>query len=62
MYSSIRHSNVCKILICNFRAEQAAADPEGLSQEEIISNIDAEEWKRISKVRNIGIAVCDVRV
>lgn len=43
------------------RAEQAAADPEGLSQEEIISNIDAEEWKRISKVRNIGIAVCDVK-
>ncbi|KAH8693730.1 elongation factor G, mitochondrial [Talaromyces proteolyticus] len=36
--------------------EQAAADPEALSQDEIIKNLDPKEWARLSKVRNIGIA------
>jgi hypothetical protein len=40
-----------------FRVEQAVAEPEGLSQESIIENMSAEEQERISRVRNIGIAV-----
>ncbi|WEW59282.1 Elongation factor G, mitochondrial [Emydomyces testavorans] len=36
--------------------EQAAAEPEMLSQESIIENMDPVEAARISKVRNIGIA------
>lgn len=44
------------------RLEKAAADPEGLSQDDIIQNIDSKEWQRLSKVRNIGIAVCLVNV
>ncbi|KAL2006968.1 hypothetical protein VTN00DRAFT_8406 [Thermoascus crustaceus] len=35
---------------------KAAADPEGLSQEAIIDNLDPAEAARLSKVRNIGIA------
>lgn len=37
--------------------EKAAAEPEGLSQEAIIDNLDPIEAARLSKVRNIGIAV-----
>ncbi|GAD96048.1 translation elongation factor G1 [Paecilomyces variotii No. 5] len=36
--------------------EKAAAEPEGLSQEAIIDNLDPVEAARLSKVRNIGIA------
>ncbi|KAJ9297540.1 hypothetical protein DTO271G3_4315 [Paecilomyces variotii] len=36
--------------------EKAAAEPEGLSQEAIIDNLDPIEAARLSKVRNIGIA------
>ncbi|KAL1993151.1 hypothetical protein VTN49DRAFT_3908 [Thermomyces lanuginosus] len=36
--------------------DQAAADPDSLSQETIIENIDPKEWARLSRVRNIGIA------
>ncbi|EEP77902.1 translation elongation factor G [Uncinocarpus reesii 1704] len=36
--------------------EQAAAEPEGLSLDSIIENMDPVEAARISKVRNIGIA------
>ncbi|KAI1921140.1 Elongation factor G, mitochondrial [Ophidiomyces ophidiicola] len=36
--------------------EQAAAEPEMLSQESIIENMDPVEAARISKMRNIGIA------
>jgi hypothetical protein len=39
------------------RLEKAAADPEALSQDTIIQNLDPKEWQRLSKVRNIGIAV-----
>ena len=42
------------------RLEKAAADPEALSQDIIIQNLDPKEWQRLSKVRNIGIAVCSV--
>lgn len=38
-------------------AEHAAADPETLSQQAIIDNLDPKEWERLSRVRNIGIAV-----
>ncbi|PGH10346.1 elongation factor G, mitochondrial [Blastomyces parvus] len=36
--------------------EHAAADPATLSQSAIIENMDTAEMKRLSKVRNIGIA------
>ncbi|KAL1974327.1 hypothetical protein VTN31DRAFT_4531 [Thermomyces dupontii] len=36
--------------------DQAAVDPDNLSQETIIQNIDPKEWARLSRVRNIGIA------
>jgi len=39
------------------RLEQATADPATLSQETIVENLDPLEAKRLSKVRNIGIAV-----
>jgi hypothetical protein len=45
------------IAIWYFRLEQAAADPETLSQNAIIDNLNPEEAARLSKVRNIGIAV-----
>jgi elongation factor G len=37
--------------------EQATADPSTLSQETIVENLDPLEAKRLSRVRNIGIAV-----
>lgn len=37
--------------------EAAAANPEALSQEAIIDNLDPSEAARLDKVRNIGIAV-----
>lgn len=37
--------------------EQASADPSTLSQETIVENLDPVEAARLSKVRNIGIAV-----
>lgn len=39
------------------RLEAAASNPETLSQEAIIDNLDPVEAARLSKVRNIGIAV-----
>ncbi len=36
---------------------EEAQDGEGLSQETIIHNLSADEAQRLSKVRNIGIAV-----
>ena len=36
--------------------EEAQEEPELLSQETIIENMSADEWKRLSRVRNIGIA------
>jgi len=57
--------NVC--YSCTSRAEiwmltflsrlEEASDPDSLSQETIIDNLSAEEAHRLSKVRNIGIAV-----
>jgi hypothetical protein len=49
------------------RLEEAQDDPESLSQETIIHNLSPEEAHRLSKVRNIGIAVgtslqLDIRV
>jgi elongation factor G len=38
--------------------EAAAQSPETLSQEAIIENLDPVEAERLSRVRNIGIAVC----
>lgn len=36
---------------------EEAQEPETLSQETIIDNMSSDEWKRLSRVRNIGIAV-----
>lgn len=48
-------------LIKNFfrltRLEKASNKPEELTQEAIIDNLDPKEWERLSRVRNIGIAV-----
>lgn len=44
----------CFVLV---RLEAAASTPETLSQEAIIENLDPVEAARLSKVRNIGIAV-----
>ena len=41
----------------NIRQEQAIEDPEALSQETIVAKLDPKEWERLSRVRNIGIAV-----
>jgi hypothetical protein len=38
--------------------EAAAQTPDSLSQEAIIENLDPVEAERLSRVRNIGIAVC----
>lgn len=40
-----------------FSLEAAASNPETLSQEAIIDNLDPVEAARLSKIRNIGIAV-----
>lgn len=37
--------------------KQASADPTTLSQETIVENLDPVEAARLSRVRNIGIAV-----
>lgn len=39
------------------RLEEAQAEPETLAQQTIIENLDPREAARLSKVRNIGIAV-----
>lgn len=44
-------------LIAVRRMEKATADPSTLSQEAIVENLDPVEAARLSKVRNIGIAV-----
>ena len=56
---------LCKRLEANERAmltvdrlEEAQDSPDTLAQETIIDNMSTEEAKRLSKVRNIGIAVC----
>jgi elongation factor G len=45
--------------ICSWfaRLEEAQAEPENLAQETIIEKLDPREAARLSKVRNIGIAV-----
>jgi elongation factor G len=40
-----------------YRLEQATEDPSALAQETIIANLDPQEAHRLSRVRNIGIAV-----
>lgn len=40
-----------------YRLEAAQSSPETLTQENIIQNLDPAEAARLSKVRNIGIAV-----
>jgi len=40
-----------------YRQEAATADPTSLAQETIIENMNPAEYARLSKVRNIGIAV-----
>jgi hypothetical protein len=40
-----------------FRRLEEAQEPEALSQDTIIANMSAEEAQRLSRVRNIGIAV-----
>lgn len=40
-----------------YRLKQAAADPSALTQEAIIDNLDSAERGRLSRLRNIGIAV-----
>jgi elongation factor G len=37
--------------------KKAAADPSSLTQELILKNLDKEERGRLSRIRNIGIAV-----
>lgn len=39
------------------RLEEAQDEPEQLAQETIIENLDPQEAHRLSRVRNIGIAV-----
>lgn len=36
---------------------EEAAEPESLTQEDIVANLSPQEAERLSKVRNIGIAV-----
>ncbi len=36
---------------------EEAAEPENLTQEDIVANLSPQEAERLSKVRNIGIAV-----
>lgn len=42
------------------RRLEEAHEPEVLTQETIIHNMSPEEMQRLSRVRNIGIAVGDV--
>lgn len=42
----------------NFNRLEQAAEPEKLAQETIISNLTPQESARLSRIRNIGIAVC----
>lgn len=51
--------SVCSIanLALLFSLEAAASNPDGLSQEAIIDNLDPAEAIRLSRLRNIGIAV-----
>ena len=44
------------------RQEQAIENPEELSQDKIVQNVDPKEWDRLSRVRNIGIAVSPTAV
>jgi len=46
-----------KIIDSLNRQEAATADPTSLAQETIIENMNPAEYARLSKVRNIGIAV-----
>jgi hypothetical protein len=47
---------ICSCSQCINRLEEAH-EPEELAQETIIENLDPQEAARLSKVRNIGIAV-----
>jgi len=40
------------------RLKKAAAEPAKLSQQDIVKNLDVAEKSRLTKIRNIGIAVC----
>jgi hypothetical protein len=40
-----------------FSRLEEASDPDSLSQETIIENLSGQEAHRLSRVRNIGIAV-----
>jgi elongation factor G len=52
------YSQTCSLLglLTMYRLEEAH-EPEELAQETIIENLDPKEAVRLSKVRNIGIAV-----
>ena len=45
-----------------YRMKQAAADPKTLTQEQIVQNLDSAERNRLSRIRNIGIAVWFLQV
>ena len=47
----------CYILTLGLCSLEAAANPEDLAQDTILKNLDPAEAKRLSHVRNIGIAV-----
>lgn len=49
------HTNVPSLTI--YSQEKAALDPEALDQTTIVDNLDPQEAQRLSRVRNIGIAV-----
>jgi len=55
----------CEDLLCGPNSEltrgrlEEAQDPDALAQETIIENLSTEEAHRLSRVRNIGIAVSE---
>jgi hypothetical protein len=52
------YSQTCPLLgLLTMHRLEEAHEPEELAQETIIENLDPEEAARLSKVRNIGIAV-----
>jgi hypothetical protein len=44
--------------MAEYRLEQAQNEPDALNQDYIKSQMSPQEWQRLSRVRNIGIAVC----
>ena len=56
----VLHSAVLKKLtnfLNKISLETATGDPEFLSQEDILGSLDPKEAQRLSRIRNIGIAV-----